>query len=654
MTRTFRATLAFLVTAVGVSGLHAGGPMNVRNGVPVRYRTTQAIVFHVDKGVMGGFSSAVAQNLAASSFQTWEDVPTAVIAFHRDSLSVDVTVANYQTYIGNYSDGLNPIVFDNDGSIIDAMIGQGASDGVIGFAGSSYAVSGVNAGFYIEGHAVMNGRMAGTVFTEAEFKSTFVHEFGHFIGLDHTQINASLAADGNPVNDQYLPTMYPTSSDDDTQLATLNPDDIVSVSLLYPTASFASTTGTISGTVTRGDASVVRGAVVVAINIADSLMGQYSTVSDYLQQGTGNYTIAGLPAGTYWVKLEPVRTAFNGGSSVGPYADDLAGLSFVNPVTIEFYNGANESADPLIDTATSRVGVPVTAGASSSAPLVANNASAPVDAAILQYHGALAFVFRLPSEFDDLKYAVRFTPGRTAPLLKIDFRLNGSQTAVRGTGSLRVSVYSNKSGSVGGVPDAQLGSSVTRPFSTLVAGQYNEVDLTSMNLTVQNNVSFHVVFDVVGVAGDTLQFVGDDGSAATSRSSSYYDAGSGPQWYNFEDIDNWGFGYNLAVRAYLGAAVVGVEGSDRLLPDDARLMQNYPNPFNPTTIIPFRLDQSGVVSIDVIDMLGRVVASIVDRQEYGAGYHQATFRADGLPSGTYVARLQFAGRQRLIRMVLVR
>jgi hypothetical protein len=266
----------------------------------------------------------------------------------------------------------------------------------------------------------------------------------------------------------------------------------------------------------------------------------------------------------------------------------------------------------------------------------------------------LAYIFRLPSEYDDLKYAVRFTPGRTAPLLKVDFRLNGSPSAILGTGSLRVSVHTNKSGSVGGVPDVQQGSFVTRPFSSLTTGVFNEVDLTPLNLSVQNGVSFHVVFEVIGTAGDTLQFVGDDGSTPTSRSSSWYDAGTGLQWFNFEDEDNWGLGYNLAVRAYLGEPVVGVTASDELLPKGVQLLQNYPNPFNPATIIPFHLDRTAVVSLEVVDLLGRRVAMLLDQRMYEAGDHHMAFDAGGLPSGTYLARLNAEGRSHVVRMLLVR
>ncbi len=651
LVKTIFAAIA-LSCAVTLTG-YAGGPLSTFNNLPVRYRTTQPIVYHVDKGSMGAFTNAVARNLAVTSFQVWEDVALAVIAFQLDSMSVDVNGSNYTTYLSNNSDGLNPIVFDNDGSIIDGLLGEGSSSNVIGFAGSSYFTSGVNAGFYAEGRAVMNGTMAGVQFSEAEFKSTFVHEFGHFIGLDHSQVNASFAANGNGPDDQYLPTMYPTSSDDDTQMATLNADDIASVSRIYPAASFASSTATISGSVTRQDGAFVRGAVVVAINVADSLATQFSTVTDYLQQGTGSYSITGLTPGTYWIKLEPVRAAFTGGSSVGPYADDLSGLSFLNPVLVEYYNGANESWDPSIDTASRRVTVTVGAGASAAADFVANGEAASL-ASILENFGNPSFVFELPSDVGDLKYAVRFTPGVTAPLQKVSFLMNAGADAINGTGTLRVGVFSHKAGSIGGIPNLQLGTYVTKPFTALTAGTYNEVDLTPLNLTMTSGVNFHVTFDLIGTSGDTLQFITDDGASPTSRSSSYYDAGSGATWYNFQDPLNYGDGYNLVVRAYLSTTGVGGEQEIVLLPDGFALKQNYPNPFNPSTTIPFDLEQGGRITLTVVDMLGRVVATLVDGEEYSAGSHLVTFDARNLASGAYMAHMSYVGHRKLVRMLLLK
>lgn len=70
-----------------------------------------------------------------------------------------------------------------------------------------------------------------------------------------------------------------------------------------------------------------------------------------------------------------------------------------------------------------------------------------------------------------------------------------------------------------------------------------------------------------------------------------------------------------------------------------QLHQNFPNPFNPSTIISYELTQAGNVRVSVYDILGREVAVLVNGQQ-GAGYHQVTFDATGLSSGTYVYRLE--------------
>ncbi len=61
-----------------------------------------------------------------------------------------------------------------------------------------------------------------------------MHEFGHFIGLDHSQINLQYVHDDVTENDIYIPTMFPTATDDDSPLGDLNPDDKAALTMLYP------------------------------------------------------------------------------------------------------------------------------------------------------------------------------------------------------------------------------------------------------------------------------------------------------------------------------------------------------------------------------------------------------------------------------------
>ncbi|MBO6576245.1 MAG: T9SS type A sorting domain-containing protein [Rhodothermales bacterium] len=88
------------------------------------------------------------------------------------------------------------------------------------------------------------------------------------------------------------------------------------------------------------------------------------------------------------------------------------------------------------------------------------------------------------------------------------------------------------------------------------------------------------------------------------------------------------------------------------LPEGFVLEQNYPNPFNPVTTIGFALPESGTVRLSVFDVLGREVSVLVDGH-INAGQHEVTFDAAGLPTGTYVYRLDagsFATTRTLVLM----
>jgi flagellar hook assembly protein FlgD len=81
--------------------------------------------------------------------------------------------------------------------------------------------------------------------------------------------------------------------------------------------------------------------------------------------------------------------------------------------------------------------------------------------------------------------------------------------------------------------------------------------------------------------------------------------------------------------------------------------QNYPNPFNPATVIGYRIPEARDVTLQVVDILGRRVATLVSgRQE--AGYHTARFDGTGMGSGVYFYRLEAGNDTAIRRMLLVR
>ena len=93
------------------------------------------------------------------------------------------------------------------------------------------------------------------------------------------------------------------------------------------------------------------------------------------------------------------------------------------------------------------------------------------------------------------------------------------------------------------------------------------------------------------------------------------------------------------------------------LPQGFALGQNYPNPFNPGTVIPYELASSSHVRLEVLNVLGQSIATLVDG-ERSAGAHTASWTATdaggrAVSAGVYVYRLTVAGASQTGRMVLV-
>lgn len=76
------------------------------------------------------------------------------------------------------------------------------------------------------------------------------------------------------------------------------------------------------------------------------------------------------------------------------------------------------------------------------------------------------------------------------------------------------------------------------------------------------------------------------------------------------------------------------------LPTVVELDQNYPNPFNPSTTIAFGVPQSSKITLEIFDVLGRKVATLLQGENKSAGRHTINFDASSLSSGMYIYRLQ--------------
>lgn len=92
------------------------------------------------------------------------------------------------------------------------------------------------------------------------------------------------------------------------------------------------------------------------------------------------------------------------------------------------------------------------------------------------------------------------------------------------------------------------------------------------------------------------------------------------------------------VTAVVIDSITGFAGGEVTLPLVVSLGQNSPNPFNPTTTIPFTLNNAALVRIDVVNLLGQIVATPV-KATLPAGVHRVRFDASHLPSGVYLYTL---------------
>jgi hypothetical protein len=317
------------------STVHAGGPLVLEGPAghtPATYQDPN-IVFNIESGDLGVIATnAQANQMVVDALSLWNGIPDATISLTRGSnIPVDINISNFTSYIPdpnnnavhNDSDGLNPVVYDADGSIIDAFFGVGQSSSVVGFAASSILVGG---SYFTEGFAVINGKNLGL--SPARITLIIAHEIGHMFGLDHSQTNVdymqSLSTGCVSATDSY-PLMYPYAC---RTKAVLHVDDELAVATLYPAAGFSLSKGQLAGYFRTPSGTAILGANLWVENTSTGDI--YSIVSDYLAQGTGYFSLM-LPTGTYTLHASPINSEFFGGSSVGPYAQDMTGASFQSP-----------------------------------------------------------------------------------------------------------------------------------------------------------------------------------------------------------------------------------------------------------------------------------------------------------------------------------
>jgi len=111
------------------------------------------------------------------------------------------------------------------------------------------------------------------------------------------------------------------------------------------------------------------------------------------------------------------------------------------------------------------------------------------------------------------------------------------------------------------------------------------------------------------------------------------------------------YGLKVEVEAECGQAVT-------IIPDRFQLYQNYPNPFNPETFISFDLPREAPVNLEIFNILGARVATLMDERVTAGSYRVRWNGRDGenntVAAGVYFARLRAAEYTSTIKLVLIK
>jgi len=189
------------------------------------------------------------------------------------------------------------------------------------------------------------------------------------------------------------------------------------------------------------------------------------------------------------------------------------------------------------------------------------------------------------------------------------------------------------------------GGSGSGDFNQLVGNSATIADTSTAGLVRLLTILSTIEFSGVNTESDNFEFPTGEGVSTMMFNLAINDndaTGRDYQgcWSSKCTGQWWNTPANWEVVALVGsAAVVSNEDEVASTPLEYSLDQNYPNPFNPSTNIQFTLAATSNVTLEVYNMLGQKVATLLQGQKMNAGNHTQVFDASRFASGMYVYRI---------------
>lgn len=171
-----------------------------------------------------------------------------------------------------------------------------------------------------------------------------------------------------------------------------------------------------------------------------------------------------------------------------------------------------------------------------------------------------------------------------------------------------------------------------------------QVELNWSTATELNNLGFQVERKSINGEYLAIGYVQGNGTTTERKEYSFIDrtVEPGKYVYRLKQMDFDGkYDYSPEVEV------------DVHPPLQFSLEQNYPNPFNPSTKIKFGLAENTTVKVAVYNLLGELVATLVNNQ-LSAGFYEVEFNATSLPSGMYIYSIETPVFKEVKKMMLMK